>query len=122
MKLNTQNVKNIEHQNLSVRSVLVSNYLWFIVHLSFCFQLSCLLTINCLIIPHQKLLQSDWSLTHQHVRCLVLSPFESCHMIDIMLPRKLNICMSRERYYASLQTQYLSCVVQESNFEKSRLF
>ena len=96
MKLNTQNVKNIEHQNLSVRSVLVSNYLWFIVHLSFCFQLSCLLTINCLIIPHQKLLQSDWSLTHQHVRCLVLSPFESCHMVDIMLPRKLNICHVRD--------------------------
>ena len=45
-----------------------------------------------IIIPHQKLLQSDWSFTHQHFRCLVLSPFESCRMVDIMLPRKPNIC------------------------------
>ena len=49
-----------------------------------------------IIIPHQKLLQSDWSFTYQHFRCLVLSTFESCHMIDIMLPRKPNICHVRD--------------------------
>ena len=45
---------------------------------------------------YYKLLQSDWSFTHQHFRCLVLSPFESCQMIDIMLPRKPNICHVRD--------------------------
>ena len=49
-----------------------------------------------IIIPHQKLLQPDWLFTHQHFRCLVLSPFESCHMIDIMLPHKTNICHVRD--------------------------
>ena len=39
--------------------------------------------IIAFIIPHQTLLQSDWSFTQQHFRCLVLSPFESCHMINI---------------------------------------
>ena len=52
--------------------------------------------IICIIIPHQKLLQSDWSVTHQHFRFLVLSAFESCHMIDIVLPRKPNICHVRD--------------------------
>ena len=47
--------------------------------------------ISAIIIPHQKLLQSDWSFTHQHFSCLFLSAFESCHMIDITLPRKPNI-------------------------------
>ena len=48
--------------------------------------------ISSFIIPYQKLLQSDWSFTNQHFRCLILSPFQSCHVIDIMLPRKPNIC------------------------------
>ena len=71
-----------------------------------------------IIKPHQKLLQSDRSFTHQHFKCLVLSAFESCHLINIMLPRKTYICHVRD-INASLQTQYLSCVVQESNSDKS---
>ena len=51
--------------------------------------------LSYIIIP-QKLLQYDWSFTNQHFRCLVLSPFESCHVIDIMLPLKPNICHVRD--------------------------
>ena len=60
----------------------------FIVHLNdhnFCYYTS-----------SKTQVQSDWSFTHQQFRCLVLSPFESCHMIDIMLPRKPNICHVRD--------------------------
>ena len=57
---------------------------------------TCQVSIRFIIIPHQILLQSDWSFSHQHFTCLVLSPFESCHMIDIMLPRKPNICHVRD--------------------------
>ena len=46
------------------------------------------------IIPHQKPLQSDWSFTFQHFRCLALSTSESCRMIDI-IPFKPNICHVR---------------------------
>ena len=53
-------------------------------------------TLSKIIIPHQKLPQSDWSFTHQHFRCFVLSAFESCHMIDIMLPHKPNICYVKD--------------------------
>ena len=49
-------------------------------------------TITKITIPHQKLLQSDWSFTHQHFRCLGLSPFDSFHMTDNMHLRKPNIC------------------------------
>ena len=55
----------------------------------------CLRKTFCVIIPHQKLLQSDWSFTHQHFRSLDLSPFESCHMTDIMLPRKPKVLPSK---------------------------
>ena len=72
-----------------------------------------------IIIPHQKLLQPDWLFTHQHFRCLVLSPFESCHMINIILPRKLNICHVRDImllckpniYHASIRKVILRRVV-----------
>ena len=52
--------------------------------------------ITSFIIPHQNLLNSDWSFTHQHFRCLVLSAFDSCHMTDIMLPCQANICHMRD--------------------------
>ena len=72
-----------------------------------------------IIIPHQKLLQSDWSFTQQHFRCLVLSPFESCHVIGIMLPRKPNVCHVRDImllckpnvYHASFRKVILERVV-----------
>ena len=64
--------------------------------MSKCLTTVCNEIILRIIIPHQKLLQSEWSFTHQHFRCLVLSPFESCHMIYIMLLRKPNICHVRD--------------------------
>ena len=75
--------------------------------------------IYIFIIPHQKLLQSDWSFTHQHFRCSVWSPFESCHMVDITLPRKPNICHVRDTmllckpniYHASFRKVILRRVV-----------
>ena len=60
-----------------------------------------------------------WSFTHHHFRCLVLSPFESCHVIDIMLPHKPNICHVRDImllckpniYHASFRKAILRRVV-----------
>ena len=52
--------------------------------------------IKLLIIPHGKLLQTDRLFTHQQFTCLALSTSESCRMIDIVLPRKPNVCHVRD--------------------------
>ena len=75
--------------------------------------------IYTFIILHQKLLQSVGSFTHQHFRCLVLSAFKSCHMIDIMLPCKPNICHARDIMLPCKPNIYHVSVIQESNSEKS---
>ena len=75
-----------------------------------------------IIIPHQKLLQPDWLLTHEHFRCLVLSPFESCHMINIMLPCKPNIRHVRDIILLCKPNIYHMSFRIKSNSEKSRPF